>query len=191
MSAMASFANYELGSVSPWTARESWPDNGSPSVSMLLCLIQVLVDQHPHKHQQKYPSPDAKGAHGDGKPADLGQQFRLLIVHVRTRVIQKQLVIPVHRECTLVDQEEDQTNCKSPEYHSHNSQHHKPPRPVSNLRALTSSLSVFSELMTLLLQAFGALRSTQCARASVFVYLAVLCGNSSVTNPAEWNGNER
>jgi len=45
--------------------------------------------------------------------------------------------------------------------------------------------------MTLLLQAFGALRSTQCARASVFVYLAVLCGNSSVTNPAEWNGNER
>ena len=68
---------------------------------------------------------------GMDKPGDLGQQFRLLLVHVRTRVIQKQLVIPVHGERALVDQEDDQTNCENSEDHRHDSSH-KPPRPDSN-----------------------------------------------------------
>src|ERR1017187_7323119 len=107
-------------------------DDASPPLSTLLYFVQLLVDQHRHEHQQKYPRPDAKRPHRDGKPVDLGQQFRLLLVHVRTRVIQKQLVIPVHGECALVDQEDDQTNCENSEDHPHDSQRHKPPRPDSN-----------------------------------------------------------
>jgi hypothetical protein len=49
-------------------------------------------------------------------------------MHVRTRVIQKQLIVPAHGECALVDQQEDQTDCESPEDHRHDSQHHRAPR---------------------------------------------------------------
>ncbi len=104
---------------SPRFARGCWPDDAPPRKMMLLEVVQLLIDQHRHEHQQKYPRPDAEHAHGDGKPVDLGQQFRLLLVHVRTRVIQKQLIIPVHGECALVDQEDDQTNCENPEDHRH------------------------------------------------------------------------
>src|SRR5690242_4667851 len=105
---------------------------------MLLYRVQLLVDQHPNEHQQEYARSRAEHAYRDGKPVDLGQQLRLLLVHMRTRIIQKQLVIPVHCECALVDQQEDQTNCKSPEHHGHNSQRHKAPRPVSNSVAAIS-----------------------------------------------------
>jgi len=84
------------------------------TLSTLLYCVQLLVDQHPHEHQQKYPRPDAEHAHRDGKPVDLCQKVRLLLVHVRTRVIQKQLVIPVHGECALVDQEDDRPIAKTP-----------------------------------------------------------------------------
>src|ERR1017187_600923 len=107
-------------------------DDASPPLSTLLYFVQLLVDQHRHEHQQKYPRPDAKRPHRDGKPVDLGQQFRLLLVHVRTRVIQKQLVIPVHGECALVDEEDDQTNCENSEDHRHDIQRHRPPRPNFN-----------------------------------------------------------
>jgi hypothetical protein len=38
---------------------------------------------------------------------------------VRIVVIQEQLIILVHGECALVDQQEDQTNREDPEYNRH------------------------------------------------------------------------
>jgi hypothetical protein len=78
-----------------------------PHLTLLHC-VQFLVNQHRHQSQKEYPRPHAEHAHRDGNPVDLGQQVRLLLVHVGTRVIQKQLVIPLHGEGALVDQEDDQ-----------------------------------------------------------------------------------
>jgi hypothetical protein len=77
------------------------------------------------------PFPERLGntedAQRDGKPIDPGQQFRLLLlVHVLTRVIQKPLVIPVHRECALADQDDDQTDNENSEDHRHNCHCHSP-----------------------------------------------------------------
>ena len=44
------------------------------------------------------------------------QQFSLLFLHVRVVVIQKQLIIFVHGERALVDQQDDQTNSEESEY---------------------------------------------------------------------------
>src|SRR5579862_5829086 len=93
----------------------------------LLYAVELLVEPHCGKGHQKYSRPDTEHAHRDGKPVDLGQQFRLLLVHVRTRVIQKQLIIPVHGECALVDQEEDQTDSEYSEDHRYNCEYHNHP----------------------------------------------------------------
>src|SRR5580765_285958 len=50
---------------------------------------------------------------------------------MRTRVIQEQLVVPVHRERALVDQEDDQTNRENSEDHCHDCQRHNPPPQIS------------------------------------------------------------
>lgn len=88
-------------------------------LSTLLDPAQLLVEPHRRGDHQKYPRSDAEHAHRDGKPVDLSQQFRLLRVHVRTRLIQKQLVIPVHGKCAFVDQEDDQAKSEGSEDHRH------------------------------------------------------------------------
>jgi hypothetical protein len=96
-------------------------------LSTLLYTVQLLVEPHRREQQQKYSRPDAEHARRDDKPIDSGQQFRLLRVHMRTRIIQKQLVIPVHHECALVDEEDDQTNSENSEDHRHDCQRHNLP----------------------------------------------------------------
>src|SRR5581483_10721102 len=101
---------------------------GRASSRILLDFVQLLIDQHGDEHQQKYSRSDAEYAHREGQALHFGQQFRLLGVHVRTGVIQKQLLVLVHGQRALVDQQDDQTDCEHSEDHRHDSQRHKPPR---------------------------------------------------------------
>jgi len=53
--------------------------------------------------------------------------------HVRIVVIKKQLVILVHGESALINQEDDQTNGEQSEYSSNDlNWRHKPPRQIPN-----------------------------------------------------------
>jgi hypothetical protein len=73
-------------------------------------------------------------------------------VHVRTRVIQEQLVIPVHGESALVDQEDNQTNCENSEDHRHDSQRHEPPR--ADIATLFFAISLITSASVALADCF-------------------------------------
>jgi hypothetical protein len=91
----------------------------SAQLSPLLNFVQLLVDQHGHKHQQKYTGTNGEHSDRNRKAVDLRQQFRLLFLHVRIGIIQKELLIFVHRESALVNQEDDQTYGENSEYNRH------------------------------------------------------------------------
>jgi hypothetical protein len=93
-------------------------------------------------HSGSFPERLANAEHAqrDGKPIDLGQQFRLLLlVHARTRVIQKPLVIPANRKCALANQKDDQTGSQKSEEHRYNYQCHNPNPADSSWMVLLSS----------------------------------------------------
>lgn len=75
----------------------------------LLHFVQLLVNQQREEGEQKHSRSDAEHPHGEGQFVDLGQQFCLLFLHVRIRSVEEKLVILVHRQCALVDEEHDQT----------------------------------------------------------------------------------
>jgi hypothetical protein len=75
VSVVGIFRQLRAGLASPCTARGcclmAQVPLASPTLSTLLYRVQLLVEQHPQEHQQKYPRPDAEHAHRDGKPVDL------------------------------------------------------------------------------------------------------------------------
>src|ERR1700686_1191216 len=119
-----------LATASQFTAPGRQPNKAQLLATTLLYFVQLLIDQHRYQHQEKYSGTDAEHTNRKDKPVDLGQQLRLLFLHVRIMVIQKQLIVLVHSERALVDQEDDQTDGENSKYNRHYRQRHKPPRQV-------------------------------------------------------------
>src|SRR5436305_12724522 len=95
----------------------------------LLHFVQLLVNQQRQKSQKKDPRADAEHAHGQSEPADFSQQFGLLFLHVRIRVVEKKLIVLAHGESALVDEQHDQTDGeKSEDAADDFNWSHKPPQ---------------------------------------------------------------
>jgi phage terminase Nu1 subunit (DNA packaging protein) len=69
----------------------------------LLDFVQLLINQHGNEHEQEYARADAENADRKHEAIDLGQQLSLFFLHVRIGIIEKELIILMHGQGTLVD----------------------------------------------------------------------------------------
>jgi hypothetical protein len=67
----------------------------------LLNFAELLKDPHAHHDKEKQTRPSAENPHWHPQPIDFFQQFRLLVMHVRTCIVQKELFIFAHRKCPI------------------------------------------------------------------------------------------
>ncbi len=85
----------------------------------LLNFAELLKDPHAHHDKEKQTRPSAENPHWHPQPIDFFQQFRLLVMHVRTCIVQKELFIFAHRERAAIDQKDNQSCGENAPYDSH------------------------------------------------------------------------
>jgi len=57
-------------------------------VMVLLNGVQSLIDEHAHQHQQQHARTGAEDPDRLREPVDFHQQFSLLLLHVRVRIVE-------------------------------------------------------------------------------------------------------
>jgi hypothetical protein len=80
--------------------------------SGLLYGVESLIDEHAGEHQQEHAESGAENPDRDGQPVHLRDQLRLLLLHVRARVVEIQRLILVHGERAAVDEKDNQADCE-------------------------------------------------------------------------------
>src|SRR5580698_2520880 len=120
---------YRRSAQCPAFARHS---TTAPAVALnLLYFVQLLVDQQRQKRQQRNSGQDAEHAQRNGELVHLDHQLRLLIPHVGICLVEKELIVLVHGERALVDQQEYQSHCTYSEQRPHDfNRCHTPPQQV-------------------------------------------------------------
>jgi hypothetical protein len=72
----------------------------------LLNFAQLLRDPHTQQYEDKNSGSHTENPDRNPQPIDFYQQFRLLLLHVRIRVVQKQLIVFMHRERAAIDEQD-------------------------------------------------------------------------------------
>jgi iron-sulfur cluster assembly accessory protein len=92
-------------------------------------FAQFLGDPQAQQYEEKYARPAAEDPDRNSEPVDFYQELSLLLLHVRIRVIEKELIILVHRERAAIDEKDNQTSGENAPDSRYQIQHrHKPPR---------------------------------------------------------------
>src|SRR5882762_1805501 len=92
-------------------------------------VVQTLIDEHSGDNQEHDPRGRTQNLHERVDLVDLGNEFRLVQLHLRLRVIQEQLIVLLHGERTAIDQEDYQNTGENTPHCEHPDQRrHVPPR---------------------------------------------------------------
>jgi hypothetical protein len=75
--------------------------------TLLLNFAQLLRDPHAQQDQNKDTGSYAEYPDRHPEPIDLDQQLRLLFLHVRVRIVQKELIVFMHCERAAIDEQDD------------------------------------------------------------------------------------
>src|SRR5581483_8213679 len=74
----------------------------------LLVRVKPLVNSEAGNHQDQESGGGPQPAQRGSESVDLGQNLRLLLLHVRFRFAKVELIVLLHGECATVNEEDNQ-----------------------------------------------------------------------------------